>query len=160
MRLRQAPLCRYWFNFIFDGFIFLLSGNIIEHICFWRFNSINMTWNKWLVFTKSIIIGLNNISQWPCPLWRCLCTMRITWLYPTPLLCMRAYGLVVWLSLRIANVPMWLWYNLHVLSFQKVGKCQNLYWLQYQKLQWNFIMFKFSAVSQIWKKYIFFHLYF
>ena len=26
--------------------------------------------------------------------------------------------------------------------------------LQYQKLQWNFIMFKFSAVSQIWKKYI------
>ena len=27
-------------------------------------------------------------------------------------------------------------------------------WLHYQKLQWNFIMFKFSAVSQIWKKYI------
>ena len=42
----------------------------------------------------------------------------------------------------------------HVLSFQKVGKFQNLYWLQYQKSQWNFIMFKFSAVSQIWKKYI------
>ena len=42
----------------------------------------------------------------------------------------------------------------HVLSFQKVGKFQNLYWLQYQKLQWNFMMFKFSAVSQIWKKYI------
>ena len=42
----------------------------------------------------------------------------------------------------------------HVLAFQKVGKFQNLYWLQYHKLQWNFIMFKFSAVSQIWKKYI------
>ena len=42
----------------------------------------------------------------------------------------------------------------HVLSFQKVGKFQNLYWLHYQKSQWNFIMFKFSALSQIWKKYI------
>ena len=38
---------------------FLLSGNIIEYICFWRFNSIIMTRNKWLVFTKSVIIGLN-----------------------------------------------------------------------------------------------------
>ena len=42
----------------------------------------------------------------------------------------------------------------HVLSFQKVWIFQNLYWLQYQKSQWNFIMFKFSAASQIWKKYI------
>ena len=42
----------------------------------------------------------------------------------------------------------------HLLSFQEFGKFQNLYWLQYQKLQWNFIMFKLSAVSQIWKKYI------
>ena len=47
-----------------------------------------------------------------------------------------------------------LWLNFHILSFQKVGKFQNLYLLQYQKSQWNFIIFKFSAVSQIWKKYI------
>ena len=33
-------------------------------------------------------------------------------------------------------------------------KLENLYWYQYQKLQWNFIMFKFSALFQIWKKYI------
>ena len=36
---------------------------------------------------------------------RCLFTVRITWLYSTPLLCMRACGLVVWLSLRVANIP-------------------------------------------------------
>ena len=68
MRFRQAPLCRYLFKVIFDDIIVLLSGNIIEYICFWRFNSIIMTWNKWLVFTKSVIMGLNNISPWPCPL--------------------------------------------------------------------------------------------
>ena len=68
MRFSQALLCHYRFKFIFDDIIFLLSGNIIEYICFWRFNSIIMTWNKWLVFTKSVIIGLNNISPWPCPL--------------------------------------------------------------------------------------------
>ena len=34
MRFSQAPLCRYRFKFIFDDIIFLLSGNIIEYICF------------------------------------------------------------------------------------------------------------------------------
>ena len=68
MWFSQAPLCRYRYKFIFDDIIFLLSGNIIEYICFWRFNSIIMTWNEWLVFTKSVIMGLNNISPWPCPL--------------------------------------------------------------------------------------------
>ena len=52
MRFSQAPLCRCRFKVIFDDIIFLLSGNIIEYICFWRFNSIIMTRNKWLVFTK------------------------------------------------------------------------------------------------------------
>ena len=33
-------------------------------------------------------------------------------------------------------------------------KISKSFWLQYQKSHWNFIMFKFSAVSQIWKKYI------
>ena len=84
MRFCQAPLCRYRFKVIFDDIIVLLSGNIIEYICFWRFNSIIMTWNKWLVFTKSVFRGLNNISPWPCP----LCIVRlpcvITWLYSTP----------------------------------------------------------------------------
>ena len=86
MRFRQVSLCRYRFKVIFDGIIFLLSGNIIEYICFWRFNSIIMTRNKWLIFTKSVIMGLNNISPWPCPLCivRLLCV--ITWLYSTPLL--------------------------------------------------------------------------
>ena len=76
MRFNQAPLCRYRFKVIFDNIIFLLSGNIIEYIYFWRFNSIIMTWNKWLGFTKSVIMGLNNISPWPCPPWRCLFTVR------------------------------------------------------------------------------------
>ena len=34
MRFSQVPLCRYRFKFIFDDIIFLLSGNIIEYICF------------------------------------------------------------------------------------------------------------------------------
>ena len=63
MRFCQAPLCRCRFKFNFDDIIFLLSGNIIEYICFWRFNSIIMTWNKWLVFTKSVIMGLNSTSN-------------------------------------------------------------------------------------------------
>ena len=84
MRFRQAPLCRYRFKVIFDDIIFLLSGNIIEYICFWRFNSIIMTWNKWLVFTKSVIMGLNNISPWPCPLGFVCLPCVITWLYSTP----------------------------------------------------------------------------
>ena len=100
----SPPLCRYRLKVIFDDIIFLLSGNIIEYICFWCFNSIIMTWNKWLVFTKSVIMGLNNISPWPCP----LCDVRlpcvITWLYSTPLLFMRAVGVVVCLSLRMSNV--------------------------------------------------------
>ena len=34
MRFNQAPLCRCRFKVIFDDIIFLLSGNIIEYICF------------------------------------------------------------------------------------------------------------------------------
>ena len=105
MRFRQAPLCRYRFKFIFDDIIFLLSGNIIEYICFWRFNSIIMTYNKWLVFTKSVIIGLNNISPWPCPLGFVCLPCVITWLYSTPWLFVRSVGVVVCLSLRMAKVP-------------------------------------------------------
>ena len=75
LRFSQAPLCRYRFKFIFDDIIFLLSGNIIEYICFWRFNSIIMTWNKLLVFTKSVIMGLNNITL-TLPAWLCLFTVR------------------------------------------------------------------------------------
>ena len=105
MRFSQAPLCRYRFKFIFDDIIFLLSGNIIEYICFWRFNSIIMTWNKWLVFTKSVIMGLNNISPWPCPLGFVCLPCVITWLYSTPWLFMRSVGVVVCLSLRMAKVP-------------------------------------------------------
>ena len=83
MRFSQAPLCRYRFTFIFDDIIFLLLGNIIEYICFWHFNSIIMTWNKWLVFTKSVIMGLNNISPWPCPLGFVCLPCVITWLFNT-----------------------------------------------------------------------------
>ena len=104
MRFRQAPLCRYRFKVIFDDIIFLLSGNIIEYICVLCFNSIIMTWNKWLVFTKSVIMGLNNISPWPCPLCIVCLPCVITWLFSTPLLFMRAVGVVVCLSLRMANV--------------------------------------------------------
>ena len=84
MRFSQAPLCRCRFKVIFDD-IFLLSGNNIEYICFWRFNSIIMTWNKWLVFTKSVIMALNNISPWPCPLGVVCLPCVIIWLYSTPL---------------------------------------------------------------------------
>ena len=74
---------------------FLLSGNIIEDTCFWRFNSIFMAWNKWLVFTKSVIMGLNNISPWSCPLGFVCLPCVITWLYSTPWLFMRSVGVVV-----------------------------------------------------------------
>ena len=83
MRSSQAPLCRYRFKVIFDNIIFLLSGFIIEYICFWRFNSIIVTWNKWLGFTKSVIMGLNNISPWPCPLGVVCLPCVIIWLYNT-----------------------------------------------------------------------------
>ena len=103
MRFSHAPLRGYRFKVIFDDIIVLLSGNIIEYICFWRFNSIIMTWNKLLVFTKSVIMGLNNISPWPCPLGVVCLPCVITWLYSTPLLSMQAVGVVVCLSLRMAN---------------------------------------------------------
>ena len=105
MRFSQVPLCRYWFKFTCDDIIFLLSGNIIEHICFLRFNSIIMTWNKWLVFTKSVIMGLNNISPWPCPLGFVCLPCVITWLYSTPWHFMRSVGVEVCLSLRMVKVP-------------------------------------------------------
>ena len=84
---------------------FYFSGNIMEYICFWRFNSIIMTWNKWPVFTKSVIMGLNNISPWPCPLGFVCLPCVITWLFSTPWLFMRSVGVVVCLSLRTAKVP-------------------------------------------------------
>ena len=62
---------------------FYLWEIIIEYICLWRFNSIIMTWNKWLVFTKSVIMGLNNISPWPCPLGFVCLPCVITWLFNT-----------------------------------------------------------------------------
>ena len=81
---------------------------------FWQYYRINMlltfqfiimTGNKSPIFTKSVIMGLNNISPWPCP----LCIVRlpcvITWLYSTPLLIMRAVGVMVCLLLRKANFP-------------------------------------------------------
>ena len=105
MRFSQAPLCRYRFKFIFDDIIFLLSGTIIKYICFWRFNSIIMIWNKWLVFTKSVIMGLNNTSPWPCPLGFVWLPCVITWLYSTPWLFVRSVGVVVCLSLRMTKVP-------------------------------------------------------
>ena len=83
MRSSQAPLCRYRFKVIFDNIFFLLSGNIIGYICFWRFNSIIVTWNKWLGFTKSVIMGLNNISPWPCPLGVVCLPCVIIWLFNT-----------------------------------------------------------------------------
>ena len=39
------------------------------------------------------------------PAWSCLFTVRITRLHSTPLLFMRDYSLVVWLSLHVANFP-------------------------------------------------------
>ena len=105
MRFSQAPLCSCRFKVIFDDIIFLLSSSIIEYICFWRFNSIIMTWNKWLVFTKSVIIGIEQHITLTLPAWCCLFTVRnyIT-LFNTFVL-MRAVGLVVWLSLGMAKVP-------------------------------------------------------
>ena len=68
-----------------------------------------MTWNKWLVFTKSVIMGLNNISPWPCPLGVVYLPCVITWLYSTPLLFVQAVGVVVqWMSLASYGVLPWL----------------------------------------------------
>ena len=105
MWFSQAPLCRFRFKFSFEDIIFLLSGNIIEYICFWRFNSIIMTWNKWLVYTKSVIMGLNNISPWPCRLGFVCLPCVITWPYWTPWLFMRSVGVVVCLLPRMPKVP-------------------------------------------------------
>ena len=106
MRFSQAPLCRYRFKFIFDGIIFLLSGNIIEYICFWRFNSIIMTWNKWLISLYEIsYYGIEQHITLTLPAWLCLFTVRNymtlfnTWVF------MRSVGAVVCLSLRMAKVP-------------------------------------------------------
>ena len=104
MRFSQAPLCRYRFKVFFDNIIFLLSGNIIEYICFWCFNSIILTWNKWLGFTKSVIMGWNNISPWPFPCGVVCLPCVIIWLYSTLLPFMRVVGVDVCLSLRMANV--------------------------------------------------------
>ena len=104
MRFRQVPLCRYRFKVIFVNIIFLLSGNILEYICFWRFNSVIMTWNKRLGFTKSVIMGLNNISPWPCPLGVICLPCVIIRLYSTPQLFMRVVGVEVCLSPCMANV--------------------------------------------------------
>ena len=67
-----------------------------------QFNNYDM--NKWLVFTKSVIMGLNNISPWPCPLGFVCLPHVITWHYSTPWLFMRSVGVVVCLSLRMAKV--------------------------------------------------------
>ena len=114
MWFSQAPLCRYRFKFIFEDIIFLFSGNIIEYICFWRFNSIIMTWNKWLVFTISVIMGLNNISPWPCPLGFICLPCVITWLYWTPWLFMRSVGVVVMSLASHGEGP---WFETHTLLY-------------------------------------------
>ena len=111
MRFSQAPLCRYRFKFIFDDIIFLLLGNIIEYICFWRFNSIIMTWNKWLVFTKSVIMGLNNISPWPCPLGFVCLPCVITWLFNT-----LALHAIRWCSgMSLASYDEGSWFETHTI---------------------------------------------
>ena len=76
MWFSQAPLCRYPFKFIFDDIIFLLSGNIIEYICFWHFNSIIMTWKKWLVFYEISYYGIEQHISLTLPAWVCLFTVR------------------------------------------------------------------------------------
>ena len=92
MRFSLAPLCSYQFKVFSDDIIFLLSGNITEYICFWRFNSIIMTWNKWLVFTKSVIMGLNNISHCPLGVVCLPCVLLLLHDYSTPLLFMRDFS--------------------------------------------------------------------
>ena len=66
-----------------------------------QFNNYDM--NKWLVFTKSVIMGLN-ISPWPCPLGFVCLPRVITWLYSTPWLFVRSVGVVVCIRLRMAKV--------------------------------------------------------
>ena len=98
--------------FFFDDIIFLLLGNIIEYtlcICFWRFNSIIMTWNKWLVFTKSVIMGLSNISPWPCPLGFVCLPCVITWLFNT-----LALQAIRWCSgMSVASYDEGPWFETH-----------------------------------------------
>ena len=122
MRFSQAPLCRCRFKVIFDDIIILLSGNIIEYICFWRFNSIIiMTWNKWLVFTKSVIMGLNNISPWPCPRGVVCLPCVITWLYSTSLpscepLVKWYDSRLAWRRYRVRDADNTLWYQLFFIA--------------------------------------------
>ena len=53
---------------LFSITFFLLSGNIIQYICFWCFNSIIITWNKWLVFTKISYYVIEQHITLTCPL--------------------------------------------------------------------------------------------
>ena len=102
MRFRQVPLCRYEFKVIFDNIIFFTLGQYYSiYICFWRFNSTIMTWNKWLVFTKISYHVIEQHITLTLPVWRCLITVRIIRPYLTPPPDMQVFGVEVWLSLHV-----------------------------------------------------------
>ena len=94
----------YRFKFIFDDIIFFTFGKYFRIYMLLTFQFNNYDMNKWLVFTKAVIMELNNISPWPCPLGFVCLPRVITWLYSTPQLFMRSVGVMVCLSLRMAKV--------------------------------------------------------
>ena len=98
MRFSQAPLFRYHFKIIFDDIIFLLSGNIIEYICFWRFNSIIMTSLYGISY-----YGIEQHITLTLPACRCLFTVRDYMTLFNTIACMWAVGVVVCLWLRMAK---------------------------------------------------------
>ena len=105
MRFSQAPLYRCRFKIISDDIIFLLSGNIIEYICFWRFNSIIMTWNKWLSLYEISYYGIEQHITLTLPAGRCLFTVRNYMTLFNTFVLMRSIGLEVWFLLGMAMVP-------------------------------------------------------
>ena len=74
-------------------------------MCFWRYSSIIMTWNKWLVFTEISYYVIEQHIKLTLPVWRCLITVSIIWPYLTPPLDMQIFGVEVCLSLHVPYDP-------------------------------------------------------
>ena len=80
----------------------------MEYIYVWRYNSIIMTWNKWLVFKKISHYVIEQHIKLTLPVslgvWRCLITVSI-WPYLTPPLDTQNFGVKICLSLHVPYDP-------------------------------------------------------
>ena len=116
MRFRQVPLCSWIQSYFRWYYHFYFRAILYNILCFLSFNSIIMTQNKWLVFTKICYYGIEQYITLTKPAGRCLCTVRIIWPYLTPLLSMRYCCVEVCLSLHVPTT--------------RVRKALNTFWFR------------------------------